>query len=323
MFTAAAVAFLPLSRRATISLLVMGLGYALHARVQSYSALLAVAILGSLGFHNWMPLQTALGLALTDKRHSGRVLGSLNSVANLASIVGMAIIASLVTAFELRSLYIVGDALMVAGGLLVSRIPAGLGERRSPETRFLLKRRYWLHYVLTFLEGSRTQVFFTFGTLILVQEYGLTTPQVSLLLALSGLVNFTLAPRLARLLDVGGERTTLSASYVALALCFVGYGTVNNVRFLALMLIAINLLVTLRIGLSSYVNRIAPPDELMPALSAGVSINHISSVTVSLLAGTLLSLVGYERLSWGAAVAILLSVPFALAIRIDELGGDH
>ncbi len=37
---------------------------------------------------------------------------------------------------------------------------------------------------------------------------------------------------------------------------------------------------------------------------------------MSLLAGTLLSIVGYEVLCWGAAGVILLSVPFALAIMI-------
>jgi hypothetical protein len=58
----------------------------------------------------------------------------------------------------------------------------------------------------------------------------------------------------------------------------------------------------------------------VPTLSAGVSINHVSSVTVSLLAGSLLTLLGYERLSWAAAGVIFLSVPFALAIRIGGSG---
>jgi predicted MFS family arabinose efflux permease len=160
------------------------------------------------------------------------------------------------------------------------------------------------------------QVFGTFGTLILVQNYGLDARQISLLLVVSGIVNFVLAPRLGQLLDIVGERIMLSASYVALALCFIGYATVHNVWFLCAMLIGINLLVTLRIGLSTYVNRIAPPEELTPTLSAGVSINHITSVTMSLLAGMLLELVGYEWLCWGAAGIIFLSVPFALAIKI-------
>ena len=160
------------------------------------------------------------------------------------------------------------------------------------------------------------QVFGTFGTLVLVQDYGLKAQQVSLLLVVSGVVNFVLAPRMGRLLDIVGERTTLALSYVALALCFIGYATVHNVLFLALMLIGINLLVTLRIGLSTYVNRIAPAEEIAPTLAAGVSVNHITSVSMSLLAGTLLSIVGYEALCWGAAAVIMVSVPFALGIRV-------
>ena len=68
-----------------------------------------------------------------------------------------------------------------------------------------------------------------------------------------------------------------------------------------MFLIGINLLVTLSIGLSTYVNRIAPREELTPTLSAGVSINHITSVGMSLVAGTLLTIVGYQALCWGAA----------------------
>jgi predicted MFS family arabinose efflux permease len=160
------------------------------------------------------------------------------------------------------------------------------------------------------------QVFGAFGTLILVQDYGLDARGISLLLVASGMVNFVLAPRLGALIDRWGERWTLSISYVALAFCFVGYATVHNVWFLAAMLICINLLVTLRIGLSTYVNRIAPPEELTPTLSAGVSINHITSVSMSLVAGSLLEIVGYQALCWGAVVLIMISVPFALAIKV-------
>jgi len=314
---AALISHWPLSRRAGAALLLMGVGYGLYALVHSYAALLAVAIVGSLGFHNWTPVQSALGLALSKKEHSGRILGTLSSMGSLASLVGMGVTAALAAVLPLRSFYVLGGIAMVVGGLLVSRIPASAGESRVVQPRILFKKRYWLYYVLTFFEGSRMQVFGTFGTLVLVQDYGLKAQQVSLLLVVSGVVNFVLAPRMGRLLDIIGERTTLALSYVALALCFIGYATVHNVLFLALMLIGINLLVTLRIGLSTYVNRIAPSEELAPTLSAGVSVNHITSVSMSLLAGTLLSIVGYEWLCWGAAAVIMLSVPFALGIKVN------
>jgi predicted MFS family arabinose efflux permease len=317
MFIAALIMHWPLSRRAAASILLMGLGYGLYATVHSYSALLVVAVVASLGFHNWLPLQSTLGLALTDKQYAGRILGALSSVGSLALIVGMGLTALLATTLPLGQFYVLGGIVIAIGGLLVSRIPKSVGDREEGQPRILVKRRYWLYYVLVFFEGSRRQVFTAFGTLILVQHYGLDARAISLLLVASGIINLIFSPRLGELLDVVGERITLSVSYVALALCFVGYATVHNAWFLGGMLIGINLLVTLRIGLSTYVRRIAPPEELAPTLAVGVSVNHITSVSMSLVAGTLLDLVGYEWLCWGAAAVIMLSVPFALAIKVD------
>jgi predicted MFS family arabinose efflux permease len=314
---AALISHWSLSRRAAAALLLMGVGYGLYVLVHSYAALLAMAIVGSLGFHNWLPVQSALGLSLAKREHSGRVLGTLSSMAALASLTGMGVTALLSGQLPLRLFYVLGGIAMFVGGLLVSRIPAAVGESRVVQPRILFKKRYWLYYVLTFFEGSRTQVFGTFGTLVLVAHYGLKAPQITLLLFVSGVVNFLLAPRLGHLLDRLGERTMLAASYLALALCFVGYATVHNVWFLALMLVGINLLVTLSMGLSTYVNRIAPAEEVAPTLSAGVSVNHVTSVSMSLVAGTLLGIVGYEWLCWGAAAVIVLSVPFALGIRVE------
>ena len=113
------------------------------------------------------------------------------------------------------------------------------------------------------------------------------------------------------------KRTTLTIGYISLALCFVGYALINNVWLLGVMVVFINLLVTLSMGLSTYVNRIAPPEELTPTLSTGVSFNHITSVGMSFVAGILLPIVGYKALCWGAVVIISLSVPFALAIRTN------
>jgi predicted MFS family arabinose efflux permease len=318
VFIAALIMRWPLSRRAGVSLILMGIGYGLYAIVHSYIALITVAILGSIGFHNWSPMQSALGMALTDKERSGRVLGFLAGIGSLAAIVGMGLTAILSNSLSLRTFYVIGGILMVIGGFLVLRIPSDIGEQKTEKPRLFLHKRYWLYYVLTFFEGSRMQVFGTFNTLILVQEYGLNATQISLILLTSSIVNFIFAPRLGHLLDILGERLTLSGSYVLLALCFIGYATVHNVIFLSLMLIGINLLVTLRIGLATYVNRIAPPDEVSPTLTAGVSINHITSVSMSFVAGILLSIIGYEKLSFGAAAVIFLSVPFALAIDVEK-----
>jgi predicted MFS family arabinose efflux permease len=290
-------------------------GYALYATVHSWTALAVVSLTASLGFHLWMPLNSALGLGLVSKENSGRVLGTLASVAALATMAGIGSILLFSRWFSLRTFAGIAGALIIVAAIVLSRLPKNIGETRKTQPRLLFRRRYWLYYVLLLFEGSRMQVFSAFNIMVLVYNYGLSALQISFLLLASGLVNFLLAQRLGRLLDIVGERITLTAGYIALALCFVGYAMVHNVWFLGTMVICINLLVRLDMGLSTYINRIAPPEELTPTLSTGVSINHITSVGMSFVAGGLLSIVGYKALCWGAVAIVMLSVPFALAIR--------
>jgi len=316
MFVAALVMHLPLVRRAMLSLVLMGIGYGLYVFVGSYTAVVATAIIASLGFHNWSPVEQALGMGLAPKGRSGEVLGTITSVASLAAIAGMGVVALLAFALPLRAFYALGGVVIVVAACLVTRLPMNAASAGKAMPRMLLKRRYSLYYILTFFEGSRMQVFGAFGALILVQNYGLDARAISLLLLTSSAVNLIVVPRFGKLIDRFGERWTLSVSYVLLALCFIGYATVHNALFLCAMVIGINLLVTLHLALTTYVNRIAPPEELSPTLSAGMSINHVSSVGMSIVAGSLLQLVGYETLCYGAAGIILTSVPFALALRI-------
>jgi predicted MFS family arabinose efflux permease len=318
MFLAALTMRIPQSRRAAFSLLLMGIGYGSYALVQSYGTLIAMALVGSVGFHNWLPLQSSLGMGLVGRERSGRVLGRLDGIGSLATIAGMLLIVSFSERFGLRVFYVVAGILISAGAVAVYRLPADIGGNMKKAPRLMLKKRYWLFYVLTFFEGSRTQIFHAFGAWVLVNHYNLSAQKISAVLILSGLVNFLVAPRIGNWIDRFGERKTLAASYLALVLCFIGYATIHNVWFLAGLFIMIRMLVLFRFGLHTYVNRIAPQRELSPTLSAGVSINHITSVGMSLLAGTLLNTIGYEGLCWGAAGIILASVPFALAIRVRE-----
>jgi predicted MFS family arabinose efflux permease len=256
-------------------------------------------------------------MGLAGRRRSGRVLGRLAAVGSLASMGGMVVVVFLSEALGHRPFYVFGGALAIVAAFVVYRLPRDIGSDLDRVPRIVLRRRYWLFYVLTFFEGSRTQVFHTFGAWVLVNAYGLSARQISLLLITSGALNFFLSPRVGNWIDRYGERWLLASSYFGLVLAFIGYASVQSPWALGALYIAINLLVMFRIGLHTYVNRIARDGDLSPTLSAGVSINHVTSVGMSLVAGTLLRTIGYEGLCWGAAGIILLSIPFALAIRVD------
>jgi predicted MFS family arabinose efflux permease len=312
---AALISRLPLTWRAFGSVMVMGIGYSLFAAVHSYGGLVAVAIASSVGFHVWLPLQSTLGMHLCSKEDSGKVMGALSAAGALASFAGIGGVAVFAASMPLRWFFLMAGLLIVVAGILLLRLPKALGHTTTPQPRLFFRRHYWLYYVLTFFEGSRIQLFAAFGTLVLVQSYSFTTRQISLLLLVSGIVNFFAAPIIGRLLDRIGERRVLAISYTALAFCFVGYATIHTGIWLSVILIAINLLTMLSMGLSTYVNRIAPPGELAPTLNSGVSVNHVTSVGMAFVAGALLKQVGYEVLCWGVVVVIMASVPFALAIK--------
>ena len=320
MFLAALTMHLPLSRRAAASVLLLGIGYGLYALVHSYTALIAVALVASLGMHGWMPLYPALGMCLTTKERSGRLLGALRSVGALASIVGMGLIALTSRLFETLSLrfsYVAGGIIIVLAALLLFKLPKNIGATDGEQPRMLIKRRYWLFYVLTFFEGSRKQVLGTFGALMLVDSYGFKVWQISTLLLVSSILSFFTAPGTGYLIDRFGERKMLSISYVGLVLCCAGYASVQNAWLLVGLLIAIKLLTMLGMGLPTYVNRMAPVEELTPTLSAGISINHVTSVAMPLIAGILLPIIGYSGIWWLTAGLIALSVPFALALKVS------
>ncbi|NLG28779.1 MAG: MFS transporter [Chloroflexi bacterium] len=308
---------LPLSYRAAVATLVLGMGYALEAFAPSYGTLVGLAILASVGMHMYMPLESSLGLAVSPAGRSGAVLGTLSAVTALASLLGMAamsLASRWVHALPLNGYLLIGGVLISLSAVLLLRLPRTLGSTALPPPRMLIHRRYWLYYVLTFFEGSRKQVLGTFGSLVLVEMYRFEAWQISALLLASGAVNFFGAPVLGRLLDRAGERAVLTTSYVLLSLCCLGYALSHQVWLLCVLMVLIKLLVVLGMGLSTYVHRIAPPEELTPTLSAGISINHISSVAMPLLAGVLLPIVSYRGIFVGTAALIGLSVPFALML---------
>ncbi len=327
IFLAALTMRLHLPRQGTLSLVLMGIGYGLYAFVGSYSALLLAVVIASFGFHLWAPLNSAIGLSLSTKENAGRVLGSLAAVGSLAAIAGMGALSLISGFFEsmpLTNYYLAGGGVIILAGLLLLRLPAHIGSTEAERPRILVKGRYWRYYVLVFFSGARKLVLGSFITLMLVENYHLKVWHISTLTLISSVLTFLLAPRLGLLIDRLGEEVTTPASYAVLALCCVGYALVNSLWVLVALWILIRLAMPLGMGLSTYVYRTAPAEELTPTLSAGVTFDHISSVGVPFLAGALLDIIRYQGVFLAAAGLILISIPFArsLQVRLEEVAAE-
>lgn len=324
IFLAAFTMHLPLAWQGVISLLLMGIGYALQMFAGSYTALLAMAIIASFGFHLWTPLNHAIGMSLSSKRNTGRILGVLASVGSLAGIVGMAALSLLSTLFEALPLgvyFLIGGIFIMFAAFFVAKLPKDLGATEVKPARILVKRRYWLYYVLIFFSGARKLVLGSFVTLVLVQDYDLRVWQVSTLMLVSSVLTLVVSPVMGTLIDRFGERITTTISYVILALCCVGYAMVTNLWVLLVLWTLIKLASPLGLGLSTYIYRTAPPEELTPTLTAGVTFDHISSVGMPFLTSAALPVIQYSGVFLATAALILLSIPFARALQVKTQPG--
>ncbi|MCH8295765.1 MFS transporter [Candidatus Poribacteria bacterium] len=289
-----------------ISLIVMGLGMAAYSQASSLSAIIIFSLVWSLGFHAWIPLQGAMALAYSEGKEKGKPLGQLRSVASLATLGTIVLCMFAVDVLEFEGLFQVGGVLAAIGGIAIMFASPRLQTQR--EDRFVLRKRYRLYYLLSFLQGWRKQIFITFAIFALVKLYSTDRSMIIKLILINQVVVFIFSPLMGWLVDKLGERIMLSASYLGLFFVFIGYAVLKNVNQLYVLYCIDNFLFVGGIALTTYLSKIAPPKDIKPTLAMGVTMNHIASVTSPLVGGLIWMKFDYRLVFLGGAVFALISL---------------
>ena len=300
---------------ACIALLLLALGLGAYSAVDSVTKLLLFSLVWSVGLHAWMPISPSMALNLSHEHNRARRLGQLAAVGALGTICGMALVFLGGGFIGFKNIFIVAGAICAAGAVSVSMISRDIGHAEKP--RLVLKRRYSLYYALVFLEGCRKQVFITFAIFALVRNYHTPLRVVAALMIVNNLTNVFLAPKVGRLIDRIGERKVLAFCYAALIPVFMGYALVKHPPVLYVLYCLDNLFFLGSIGLNTYLHRICSPEDLMPSLAMGISVNHAAAVAVPVIGGFLWAKLGYQTTFFGGAVVVAISVLTALRMRPD------
>ncbi len=316
-FIAAVTMQIPSPILAGLTLLIMAVGVAAFSQVHTVGILIFWAVFWSIGFHCWVPLEPSMVLSLTADKGKGKRLGQMSRVRSAASLVGMGLIALIGTQDILRNMFLVSGAAIAAAGLTVFFVSRSATHVEMP--RLVIKRKYALYYILNFLQGCRKQIFIIFALFTLVRVYNTGVRTVARLMAINKVANLIFAPIIGRIVDRIGERKALSICYAALIFIFLGYGLSHDRRVLYVLYCLDSFVFMFNIAQTTYLNKIAPPEDVRPALSMGVTMNHVSSVIVPVVGGLLWEGLGrYEVVFFcGSAVAIvsLLVIQF---LRVDE-----
>ncbi|MBE3098066.1 MAG: MFS transporter [Planctomycetes bacterium] len=298
-------------------LVLLGAGLASYAFVHDYVWVVALSLIWSQGLHVWMPLPNSMALSLAEPGRAGHRLGQIAAAGSAGWGLGLgAALVLTLAGLAMRPLYIVAGAAAVVAAAACLAIPRDL---KTPGPRLVFRRKYGLYYLLCFLEGWRKQIFLCFAGFLLVREHGASLRTMLLLWGATQVIGYFAAPRVGRLIDRVGERRVLMAYFASLMLVFAGYAAIPNVYVLYVLFVLDNVLFTLAMALTTYVNRIAPPSEHTPTLSMGVAMNHVAAVSMPLAGGFLWKYLGYQYAFGLGAVAAALSIIAATFVPQREV----
>ena len=153
---------------------------------------------------------------------------------------------------------------------------------------------------------------------VLVSHFGLDVPRVSIVLIGVTFVGLVCSSYAGRLLDRYGERRMLQAINIAYVVALVGFALAGSVWLAALCYIVYAFIYPFSTIVSStYLRKIAVPEDIAPSLAMEVTILHATAIVVPVAAGFILNFVGYQVPFFIACGAAIITV--AVTVRIDPV----
>ncbi|END2489764.1 MFS transporter [Vibrio vulnificus] len=272
-----------------ISLAMLTLGTALTGFFPSLFGLLATTLLMSTGFHYFETLKQSLSLQWLSKEEAPEMLGKLVSIGALASLVTYGAIWLLLEVWQLsfQMVYLLAGGV---GFVLVMVMVFAFPQFQTTvvqNKKLVLRKRYWLYYALTFMSGARRQIFTVFAGFLMVEKFGYSAADITLLFLANYLFNFLFAKRIGRFIGVVGERKALTFEYVGLIFVFVGYALVQSAEWAAALYIIDHLFFALALAIKTYFQKIADPADMASTAGVAFTINHIAAVVIPVTFGVI------------------------------------
>ncbi|MHA2717326.1 MFS transporter [Vibrio owensii] len=304
-----------------VSLAMLTLGTAITGYFPSLFGLLFTTLLMSTGFHYFETLKQSLSLQWLSKEEAPEMLGKFISVGALASLVTYGAIWVLLEQLKLdfKTVYLLAGG---TGFILIMVMAFAFPEFKTevPQNKKLvLRKRYWLYYALTFMSGARRQIFTVFAGFLMVEKFGYSAADITLLFLINYLFNFLFAKRIGRFIGAVGERKALMFEYVGLIFVFVGYGLVQTAEWAAALYVIDHLFFALALAIKTYFQKIADPADMASTAGVAFTINHIAAVVIPVTFGVIWLVSPSSVFYIGAVMA---AVSLLLSLNIPAKPGE-
>ena len=122
---------------------------------------------------------------------------------------------------------------------------------------------------------------------LLVKKFDYSIQAISILFIINNAINYFLNPLIGRAINRFGERQLLTVEYAGMILVFLTYAYTDSHIVAGIMYVLDFLIFNFNVGVRTYYQKIAAPEDMASGMAMGFTINHIAAVVVPVLGGVL------------------------------------
>ncbi|MBT5513510.1 MAG: MFS transporter [Rhodospirillaceae bacterium] len=265
-----------------IALIVLGIGTLITGYMPTFWGLMITTMIMSTGFHYYEALHQSLCLQWLPKDQAPQILGRIVSARSFAALVsfGLIYLAVDMAQLPLKWVYTIGGCATIAIGIFCWVSFPEMRAKSEQSKKIVLRKKYWLWYGLVFLSGSRRQIFMVFSGFLMVEKFGFSVANMSLMFLANQVATVYLAPKIGKFIGRVGERRALIIEYVGLIFVFTAYAFASVAWFAVILYILDHVLFALAIAIKTYFQKIAKPEDIASSSGVSFTISHIVAVVI-------------------------------------------
>jgi hypothetical protein len=274
-------------RLSSISVLILGVGVSFTGVFASNIGLVVTTLVMSVGFHYFETTNQSLTLQYFNNTESPTVLARLRSLSSLANVGVGAFIWILSMYLKLEILFFLIGIIVAGIGVFTFFKDPSDKSLPTQHKKMILRKKYWLFYMLNLLAGARRQIFIVFAVFLLVDYYKFSVQAITILFVVNNAINYFFTPLIGKAINRFGERKVLSLEYGSLIFIFLAYAFIQDPWVAGILYIMDHLFFNFAIGIKTYFQKHADKPDIAPSMAVSFTINHITAVFLPFIGGIL------------------------------------
>ncbi len=301
---------------AAICIAILGAGVALTGVFPTFHGVIFTTMVMSFGFHYYSTVNQSLTLQYFTKTEAPLVMSSIVSISSAMNVIASLLIIGLAQFLEYQAIFIIiGVFVIIMASYCLTKKPTR-EDIPMQHKKMVLRKKYWLYYVLTVLSGSRRQIFVAFAVFLIVQKFGFSIEKIAFLFIINNVINFFFMPYVGKLINKIGERWVLSIEYICLIGIFLTYAFTESETIVTIMYVLDHMFFGFAIALHSYFKKTADHSDIAPSMAVSFTINHAAAVILPAIGG-LMWTINYKIPFIFGAFLCVVSLLFVQCIKTD------